>query len=137
MSIHSIWKIWDCKTIWNPTSTIPLESATVRHIWTCKITRQTEICSKSSILVLFTIVKLSKPNWNMAKIPILEPAAKYFLQVCHGYIKDQWPYPNQYKDIKPQCGTSIVLQSPKWGIKVHAKPQSGPSSILQSPNSRF
>ena len=60
---------------------IPVESATVRHIRTCKITRQTEICSKFSILVLFTIVKLLKPNWNMAKILILEPAAKYFLQV--------------------------------------------------------
>ena len=83
----------------------------------------------------------------------------------HGYIKDQWPYPNQYLDAKPQSGTSSVLQSPKWGLKGHdvlctfkikietqnsnhgymkdqwpypnqdndAKPQPGTSSILQSP----
>ena len=37
----------------------------------------------------------------------------------HGYIKDQWPYPNQYLDAKPQSGTSSVLQSPKWGLKGH------------------
>ena len=35
------------------------------------------------------------------------------------YIKDQWPYPNQYQDAKPQSGTSSVLQSPKWGLKGH------------------
>ena len=33
--------------------------------------------------------------------------------------KDQWPYPNQYQDAKPQSGTSSVLQSPKWGLKGH------------------
>ena len=37
----------------------------------------------------------------------------------HGYIKDQWPYPNQDQDAKPQSGTSSVLQSPKWGLKGH------------------
>ena len=37
----------------------------------------------------------------------------------HGYIKDQWPYPNQYQDAKPQSGTSSILQSPKWGLKGH------------------
>ena len=26
--------------------------------------------------------------------------------------KDQWPYPNQYQDAKPQSGTFSVLQSP-------------------------
>ena len=81
----------------------------------------------------------------------------------HGYIKDQWPYPNQDQDAKPQSGTSRVLQSLKWGLKGYgcslylqnhnrlnhgfikdqwqypnqdqdAKPQSGASSIFQSPN---
>ena len=37
----------------------------------------------------------------------------------HGYIKDQWPYPYQYQDAKPQSGTSSVLQNPKWGLKGH------------------
>ena len=37
----------------------------------------------------------------------------------NGYSKDQWPYPNQYQDAKPQSGTSSVLQSPKWGLKGH------------------
>ena len=37
----------------------------------------------------------------------------------HGCIKDQWPYPNQDQDSKPQSGTSSVLQSPKWGLKGH------------------
>ena len=37
----------------------------------------------------------------------------------HGYIKDQWPYPNQDQDAKPHSGTSSVLQSPKWGLKGH------------------
>ena len=27
----------------------------------------------------------------------------------HGYIKNQWPYPNQDKDLEPQPGTSSVL----------------------------
>ena len=31
----------------------------------------------------------------------------------HGCIKDQWPYPNQDQDAKPQSGTSSILQSPK------------------------
>ena len=35
----------------------------------------------------------------------------------HGYIKDQWPYPNQDQDNKPKSGTSSILQSPKWGFK--------------------
>ena len=37
----------------------------------------------------------------------------------YGCTKDQWPYPKQYKDAKPQSGTSSVLQSPKWGLKGH------------------
>ena len=32
----------------------------------------------------------------------------------HGCIKDQWPYPNQDQDAKPQSGTSSVLQNPKY-----------------------
>ena len=37
----------------------------------------------------------------------------------HGWIKDQWPYPNPNQDAKPQSGTSSVLQSPKWRLKGH------------------
>ena len=37
----------------------------------------------------------------------------------HRYVKDQWSYPNQYQDAKPQSGTSSILQSPKWGLKGH------------------
>ena len=33
--------------------------------------------------------------------------------------KDQWQYPNQYQDAKPQSGTSSILQSPKSGLKGH------------------
>merc|ERR1712112_743735 len=35
----------------------------------------------------------------------------------YGCIKDQGPYPNQ--DLKPQSGTSSVLQSPGSGLKGH------------------
>ena len=81
----------------------------------------------------------------------------------YGCTKDQWLYPNPYRDAKSQSGTSSVLQSPKWGLKGHecplhlqnqgrepkfgswlyenqwpypnqdqdAKPQAGTSSILQ------
>ena len=31
----------------------------------------------------------------------------------HGYIKDQWPYPNQDQDEESQSGTSSVLKIPK------------------------
>ena len=34
-------------------------------------------------------------------------------------IKDQWPYPNQDQDAKPQSGTSIIIQSYKSGLKGH------------------
>ena len=37
----------------------------------------------------------------------------------HGYVKDQWPYPNQNQDAKPQSGTSSILQSSKWWLKGH------------------
>ena len=37
----------------------------------------------------------------------------------HGCIKDQWPYPNQDQDAKPQSGSSSILQSPKWELKGH------------------
>merc|ERR1712082_94330 len=37
----------------------------------------------------------------------------------YGCTKDQWPYPNQYQDAKPQPGTSSVLQSPRSGLKGH------------------
>ena len=37
----------------------------------------------------------------------------------HGCVRDQWPYPNQDQDAKPQSGTSSVLQSPKWRHKGH------------------
>ena len=35
----------------------------------------------------------------------------------HAFIKDQWPYPNQDRDAKPQSETSSDLQSPKSGLK--------------------
>ena len=31
----------------------------------------------------------------------------------HGYNKDQWPYPNQDQDDKPQLGTSSPQQTSK------------------------
>ena len=37
----------------------------------------------------------------------------------HGYIKDQWPYSNQYKDAKHQSGPCSVVQSPKSVLKGH------------------
>ena len=37
----------------------------------------------------------------------------------HGCIKDQWPYPNQDQDVRPQSGTSSFLHSPKQGLKGH------------------
>ena len=37
----------------------------------------------------------------------------------HGWIKDQWTYPNQDQDAKPKLGTSSVLQIPKWDFKGH------------------
>ena len=37
----------------------------------------------------------------------------------HGCIKNQWPYPNQDQDVKPQSGTSCNLKSPKLGLKGH------------------
>ena len=37
----------------------------------------------------------------------------------HDCIKDQWPYPNQDQDAKPQSGTSSIIQSPKWWPKGH------------------
>ena len=37
----------------------------------------------------------------------------------HGYIKDQWPYPDHDQDAKPQSGTSSIFQSLKWGLKGH------------------
>ena len=38
----------------------------------------------------------------------------------YGCTRDQWPYPNQYQDAKPQSGTSSILQSPKSGFKGHS-----------------
>ena len=35
----------------------------------------------------------------------------------HGYIKDQWPYQNQYQEAKLQSGTSSPHQSTKSGLK--------------------
>ena len=37
----------------------------------------------------------------------------------HGFIIDHWPYPNQYKDAKPQSGTHSPHLSPKSGLKGH------------------
>ena len=37
----------------------------------------------------------------------------------HGCIKDQWLYPNQHQNPKPQSGTSSILQIPKSGLKGH------------------
>ena len=37
----------------------------------------------------------------------------------HGYIKDQWPYPNYNQDAKPKPETSSLLKIPKWGLKGH------------------
>ena len=37
----------------------------------------------------------------------------------YGCTKDQWPYPNQYQDSKPQSGTFRVLQSPPSGLQGH------------------
>ena len=35
----------------------------------------------------------------------------------HGCIKDQWPYPTQDQNAKPQSGTSSFLQCPLLGLK--------------------
>ena len=35
----------------------------------------------------------------------------------YGCTEDQWPYPNQYQDAKPQSGTSSVLQAPNEDYK--------------------
>ena len=35
----------------------------------------------------------------------------------HGCIKNQWPYPNQDQDLKPQSGTSSPYQSLKLGLR--------------------
>ena len=40
----------------------------------------------------------------------------------HGYSKDQCQYPNQDQDAKTQSRMSIVLQSPKSGLKGHGCP---------------
>ena len=37
----------------------------------------------------------------------------------YGCIINQWPYPNQYRDAKPQSGTSSPPQSPKSELKGH------------------
>ena len=37
----------------------------------------------------------------------------------HGHTKDQPPYSNQDQDIKPQSGSSSIVQTPKLGIKGH------------------
>ena len=37
----------------------------------------------------------------------------------HGWIKDQWPYPNEDQDARPQSGASSILQSPKLELKGH------------------
>ena len=46
----------------------------------------------------------------------------------YGCTKDQWPYPHQYQDAKPQSGTSSILQSHKSvqkgrGCSLHLKNQ--------------
>ena len=48
--------------------------------------------------------------------------------LVYGSTKDQWPYPNQYQDAKPQWGTSSILQSHKSvqkgrGCSLHLKNQ--------------
>ena len=37
----------------------------------------------------------------------------------HEYIKDQWPYPNQDQDAKPQSGNTSPNENPKSGLKGH------------------
>ena len=37
----------------------------------------------------------------------------------HWCTKDQWPYPDQDQDAKPQSGTFSILQNPRWGLKGH------------------
>ena len=37
----------------------------------------------------------------------------------HRCIKEQGPYPNKDENVKPQSGTSSILQSPKPGLKGH------------------
>ena len=44
---------------------------------------------------------------------------KECLNLEHGCIKDQWPDPQQYQDVKLQSRTSSILQSLKSGLKVH------------------
>ena len=35
----------------------------------------------------------------------------------YGCTKDQWPYPNQYQNAKPQSGISSALQGPNQDLK--------------------
>ena len=37
----------------------------------------------------------------------------------YGCTKDQWPYPNQYQDSKPQSQTFRVFQIPPSGLQEH------------------
>ena len=61
------------------------------------------------------------PNENLKDIDVL---CNFKIKIegqnsDHCCIKDQWPYPNQDQDAKPQSGTSSILQSSKWGLTGH------------------
>ena len=46
---------------------------------------------------------------------------KVIQNLDHGYIKDQWLYPNQDLDPKPQSGIYSILKSPKSDVLCHFK----------------
>ena len=64
-------------------------------------------------------IRMKTPNQDLKDMDVLGTfKIKIESQnLDHGCIKDQWPYPNQDQDAKPQSETSNVLQSPNDDIK--------------------
>ena len=64
---------------------------------------------------------LQSPNQDLKDIDVIFTSQiKIECQnLEHGCTKDQWPYPNQDEDSKPQSGTSSILKSPESVLKGH------------------
>ena len=66
-------------------------------------------------------VSFKAPNQDLKDIDVL---CTFKIKIesktdIHIYTNDLWPYTNHDQDAKPLSGTSIVLESPKWGLEGH------------------
>ena len=117
---------WDCSTIWIRCGSRVRRLRSNEIFVPCRKTWMTHIILENYFdwpsFILLTLpwtwgwIWSPSPNEDLKDMEVL---CTFKIEIesqnsDHVYIKDQWSYPNQYQDAKPQSGASSVFRIILW-----------------------